>query len=242
MVQRPILAALIAAALAGAGCAPHHPPTEKSEVDDVEAWRAKRYDNLKKEGGWLSLAGLAWLHDGANAAGSDPASDVPFPAGAPAKVGTFTLAAGKVSFTPAAGVASAVSGKSLTGETALATDQDGDAEPTKVTLGSLTFYAIWRNGRTGVRITDAAAPARTAFAGIEHWPVDPKWRIEATWQPYDPPHHVEVPTVIPGLTEKYPVPGVAIFQVGGVECRLEPVIEPGETDYFWIFADGTTGH
>ena len=245
MVQRSILAALIGAALAS-GCAPRHGApadgTEKSEVDDVEAWRAKRYENLKKPGGWLSLVGLGWLHEGANRAGSDAGSDVVFPPAAPPTVGTILLEGDRIAFTPARGVAvSSTNGTPVTGTVTLKSDLDGEADPTKLTIGSLTFFPIWRNGRTGIRITDTTAPARKAFAGVDHFPVDAKWRIEAKWEPYDPPHHIEVPTAVPGVTTRYPVPGAAVFEIGGVTHRLEPVIEPRETDLFFIFADSTTG-
>ena len=33
---------------------------------EIAAWHAKREASLKAEDGWLSLAGLFWLHEGAN--------------------------------------------------------------------------------------------------------------------------------------------------------------------------------
>src|SRR5258708_39983341 len=45
----------------------------------IEQWRQQREANLKSDSGWLTVAGLIWLKDGANSAGSDASSDIVFP-------------------------------------------------------------------------------------------------------------------------------------------------------------------
>ena len=50
---------------------------------------------LKREGGWLTVAGLFWLHEGANTFGKDPGNEIVLPDG-PAKAGVFELQDGKV--------------------------------------------------------------------------------------------------------------------------------------------------
>ncbi|MDQ2898650.1 MAG: DUF1684 domain-containing protein [Acidobacteriota bacterium] len=42
----------------------------------IEKWRQERVTKLKAPDGWLSLAGLVWLHEGANHVRSDPAHAV----------------------------------------------------------------------------------------------------------------------------------------------------------------------
>ena len=42
---------------------------------EVEEWRAGRYEALRRDHGWLTLSGLAWLKPGVNRVGSDPAAD-----------------------------------------------------------------------------------------------------------------------------------------------------------------------
>jgi len=67
---------------------------------EIEAWRQRREASLKAEGGWLSVAGLYWLKDGANRFGTDPKGDIVLPAGsAPARAGVFELAAGRTTVT-----------------------------------------------------------------------------------------------------------------------------------------------
>jgi hypothetical protein len=58
---------------------------------------------------------------------------------------------------------------------------------------------------------------------------------------YDPPKRIKVPSVIPDYMQDYDVPGAAVFTIGEVEYRLEPVLEEGESDLFFIFGDRTNG-
>lgn len=219
---------------------------------DVRDWHAKRIERLKREGGWLSLAGLFWLKEGVNRVGSDDALDVVLPKSVPKTVGELTRAGENVTFTPAAGAgvtlaaASGGTGASaaataVTAATPLRNDHHPDG-PQKLTVGTVTFHVIKRGDRIGVRVTDTEAPTRKNFHGIDTWPIDAAWRIEATWVPFDPPRSIEIPTVIPGLLETYPVPGEAVFTLGGKERRLQPVLEePGATELFFIFGDETNG-
>ena len=52
-------------------------------------WRQEVDQNLRRENGWLALAGLFWLRKGTNLIGSDPESDILLPERAPTRLGTF---------------------------------------------------------------------------------------------------------------------------------------------------------
>src|ERR1035437_455582 len=65
--------------------------TDPAYASELSNWHNKRVQNLKKENGWLNLAGLFWLKQGENTFGSDPSNDIKFPSGAPPKIGTITL-------------------------------------------------------------------------------------------------------------------------------------------------------
>ena len=206
---------------------------------EIERWRTQRIERLRRDDGWLTLVGLFWLKEGENSVGSGPGNRVVLPAGkVPGRVGSLTLAHGRVAarLDEAAGVTAdgkPVSSLELSPDTS-------PAGPTVLKLGSLSFYVIARGERFGVRVKDAESAARREFRGIENFPIDPKWRIVARFDPYPAPRSISVPNVL-GTISREPSPGVLVFPVDGREQRLEPVLEQGETDYFVIFGDRTNG-
>ena len=74
-------------------------------LGSIAQWRAENEARLKADDGWLTVVGLTWLKEGESRIGSNPASDVVLPKSAPDRVGTLTLANGKVTFKPAVGLA-----------------------------------------------------------------------------------------------------------------------------------------
>src|SRR6266850_174149 len=59
---------------------------------DIEKFRQQREAKLTSDTGWLTIAGLYFLTKPETMVGSDAATDVVLPAGAPPRVGTFVLA------------------------------------------------------------------------------------------------------------------------------------------------------
>jgi uncharacterized protein (DUF1684 family) len=206
---------------------------------EVEQWRADRVARLTAPAGWLSLIGLEWLKPGENRIGSAADNDIVV-AAMPAHLGVVSLHAdGSVHLALAAGSDALIDGKPL--REAVLVDDAGEGAPTMVSRGTLSFLAIDREGRKGLRIRDSAASTRRDFAGIDYFPIDLAWRIEATWVPASAGQTLEMGTVI-GTTEKYPVPGTARFSRDGKTFEILPVIEvPGDAQYFVVFADRTSG-
>jgi len=208
----------------------------------VEQWREGRIERLTAADGWLSLIGLEWLKPGANRIGSGDDNDIVLGVG-PARLGVLTLDADggmHIVLDPDSGAV--VDGEAVA-EAALVDDMhvEGDAAPTRVSFGSASFHVIDRDGRKGLRVRDTEAPTRKDFLGIDAFPVDPSWRIEATWVPAEPGETLEMGTVI-GTIDKYPVPGKLLFSRDGQSFELLPVIEvPGDEQYFIVFADRTSG-
>ena len=208
----------------------------------IEQWQAGRVERLTAPDGWLSLIGLEWLQPGANRVGSAADNDIVLSAG-PAHLGVVTLAADsgmRIVLDKDSGAT--VDGKAVT-DAALVDDLHAgtDAAPTRVAFGSASFYVIDRDGRKGLRVKDTQAPTRQHFLGIDAFPIDPSWRIEATWVPAQPGETLEMGSVI-GTIDKYPVPGKLEFTRDGRHFEILPVIEvPGDTQYFIVFADRTSG-
>src|ERR1039457_5867850 len=65
--------------------------TDPAYILEISNWHNKRVQNLKKENGWLNLAGLYWLKQGENTFGNDSLNDIKFPTNAPLKIGTIIL-------------------------------------------------------------------------------------------------------------------------------------------------------
>lgn len=229
----------VAAAMLGVAAV--HATDVDSYQHNVEQWRAGRVERLTAAGGWLSLIGLEWLKTGDNRIGSATDNDIVLKAG-PAHLGVVTLASdGALQLALARDSGALIDGKPLRDATLVDDVKAGDGTPTTVSFGTTSFYAIDREGRKGLRIKDSAAPSRKHFVGIDYFPIDPSWRIEAKWIPAAAGETLEMGTVI-GTTEKYPVPGKAEFTRDGKTFEILPVIEvPGDAQYFVVFADRTSG-
>ncbi len=214
----------------------YEPPTGtidgSSHQKEVEAWRAHRADRLKAPDGWLALAGLYWLSDGNN--------DVSLPSKPPVQA-QFVLQNGKVTLQP---------NPSLTIEKAPVTvpvelRNDTEPAPTVVRTGTLSFAAIRREDavhgpRFGIRVRDTESAARTHFLGLDYFPVDSSSRVEARFEPYNPPKKILITNVL-GMTSNEISPGALVFTLQGREFRIDPILEQGEKDYFIIFKDATSG-
>lgn len=201
-------------------------------------WRERRVTGLKRENGWLSLVGLYWLAPGDNTFGSDKSNRVVMPEKAPAKLGVLSLKDGKVTLRTDAAAGMTIDGKPVTAPVEL---RDDNSEPgaTIVKVGTMQFEIIKRTDRYGVRVKDPQSEARTNFKGLEYYPPDPKWRVEAKLEPYDPPKKIPITNII-GMTSDESSPGALVFTLDGKTYRLDPIVEEGSTDYFIIFKDETS--
>jgi hypothetical protein len=229
---------LVAAFALSLGAVPALPADDAGFQKSEQAWRDGRAKRLASPNGWLTLVGLHWLQPGENAFGSDPECAVPLPEGkAPKRAGVLVLDAGAVRIKPEPGAGLMLDGKPVT-ERVLGNDE---AETTDVvTLGDLSFFVIKRGDRVGVRVRDAQSPVRTHFKGIDYFPADPRWLVNATFAAYDAPRKVAIPTVL-GTTETMEAPGVVTFTVDGKELTLEPVVEDPKNPKLWfIFKDVTS--
>ena len=205
---------------------------------EIDAWHAARIERLTGPRGWLSLVGLEWLKPGLNRIGRAADNDIVL-AKAPPHLGTVEWSADGaliIALDPANGAM--IDGKPAVDAVLL---DDRHPTPTEVAFGTVSFVAIDRGGRKGLRIRDSDAATRTGFSGIERFSVDPAWRVVADWLPLDPPFQLATGTVI-GTIERYPAPGKAVFAREGRTFELYPVLEaPADEQLFLIFADATSG-
>jgi uncharacterized protein (DUF1684 family) len=223
--------ALLSILLAAACHETHVSTADKAFLDEENKWRETRRTGLTKETGWLTLVGLDWLHQGDN--------EVKLPAKPPVTV-HVTLSGAQATLQP--NPALTLDGQPVTAPVVLA--DDAAEKPTLVHAGSLTFVFIKRADRNGeryaLRVKDPASDARTHFKGLDYFPADPKFRVEARFEPYNPPKKVAITNVL-GMVSDETTPGVLVFTIDGKEYRVEPILEQGEKDLFIIFRDATSG-
>lgn len=235
---------------------------------EVFLWRGKRLARLAAEDGWMSLVGLFPLAEGEYSFGTDPSADFVFPvehrlAGEeatgdgpaedepaeggspgdrperePAVFGTLTVTGGE---SPSAHLRASPE-VTILADGAPVDDadlaSDAEEETTYLEVEPYRFFVIERSGRLYLRVLDLSLPGRLPRPDIPYYPVDPAWRIEARFEPYDPPRTIPVPTILE-TTEESISPGALVFEHDGAEHRLD-AIDSGD-DLFIIFADRTTG-
>ncbi|WP_267224353.1 DUF1684 domain-containing protein [Dyella silvae] len=205
----------------------------------TQNWQNKRLAGLTAPSGWLSLIGLEWLKEGPNRLGTAADNDIVLKAG-PAHLGVVTLAKdGAMHIVLDKNSGATVDGKAVHEANLIDDANAGNGAPTVVTFGSANFMVIERDGRKALRVRDSNAETRTHFVGLDYFPIDPSWRIEADWVPFNPPHELEIGSVL-GTINKEQVPGKAVFHRDGHTYELMPIQEEPDS-LFFVIADRTSG-
>jgi uncharacterized protein (DUF1684 family) len=205
---------------------------------EIEAWHEKQMASLKSENGWLNLIGLYWLEEGENTFGSGADKDFKLENEAfPEEIGVFSLENGQVYFEPK------ISGVTKEGETLQEKTLIFDPESkimAKLSYESLHWVIIKRADAYGVRLRDYKAGAVLDFEGVEQYPIDLEWRVEARFIPYESSKTIPITNVI-GQTTPNPSPGYLEFQIEGKTLTLDALGADEDDELFLIFADETSG-
>lgn len=206
------------------------PPADYQKSFDK--WKADLVQSRKKN--WIPLAGLFWLKPGENSFGSDPANAVVFPKG-PAKAGTFELNGNDVTLKLLPGVQATVAGKAITTSKL---EADISQHPTVVEMGSLRFHVIVRGKRVGIRLKDLDSPAVRAYRGPDFFPLNPAYRVVATFTPSNGKKTVDVPNVL-GDVDAVPVAGTVEFEINGKKLQLTDLGGSAAEGLTFVFSDLT---
>lgn len=208
---------------------------DQKYIYEIKNWHTKRIENLKKETGWLNLVGLFWLKQGENKIGSDKSNDIIFPENAQSFLGKIVLKDTIVTIVPSSNADITSKGKKI-GEIELANDMQGKA--TILANGSLRWTIIKRGDKYGIRLRDLDAPLLKSFNGIDTYPINSDWKIEAHLDEYSPKKKMLIPNVL-GNIDTVLSPGAIVFKINGSEHRLD--VEDAGQSYFVLFADKTSG-
>jgi uncharacterized protein (DUF1684 family) len=223
-----LLALVACAAVAAAETAP------ADEVALVRAWRAGRVVEVAGDAGWLTVVGLHWLKEGANSFGRARDNDIALAGRALAPhAGRFVVAGHSVRLEPAP-----ASGVTVGGEAAASLELGSGVV---LASGSLRMFVIERGGRFALRVRDLDSRARRAFRGLDYFPVDPAWALEARFEPYVPARRLPIVNVL-GEEVEMLAPGAIVFVRDGREWRLDALLESEGDDHLLVmFADATSG-
>lgn len=223
------------------GCADPKPTIDPAaHRAEIEAWRAERLDRLTQPDGWPSLVALHWLEDEVETFGSSPEAELVLPGDDAAIWGRFVVEQGpggertvRVEAEPDAGVTH--EGEPV-GSLVLTSDIGG--EPTVLERGSAQFYLIERVGELAIRAKDLAWLEKDGEPHLESFPLDPAYRVEARFIPYDPPKKIPVANIV-GQLDELDSPGAVEFELSGETYRLDALYNPD--NMFLIVGDETNG-
>lgn len=208
----------------------------------VEKWRRAYEDDIKSDTGWLSIAGLFWLHEGENRFGSDPLNDIVLPEGsAPPDVGYFELRGDKITAHVNPGVVVTLAGKPVTTAEMTPDSQRGHTKPsdTQLVIGDLKLWVHASGGRLAIRLRDKNSLVRKNFTGLRWFPVDESYRVTARYTPYEKNKKIGIQNLA-GDSLSVPVSGFVTFTLRGQELRLDAQ-QDDEGKLTFVFRDLTSG-
>lgn len=236
--------AMLLAVMLIAGCGDGSGKVAQVEMDpeyrsEINLWRIQRQEAATNADGLLTPIGLFWVTQKAHFIGSGGRSGMRIPNGPPS-LGMLQQSGKRLFFRPESNVAVTVDGVPARGSIELRDDTYG--EPTLIGFdeGKGQMRLVRSGGRVAVQVKHAYAAALTQFKGLDFWPIDPAWKIQATYVPHPPGKTLEV-VAVTGLTEIVRNPGYVQFQRGESTYRLD-VLDVGAPDWLLIFADMTSGH
>jgi uncharacterized protein len=226
---------VLAVAIALLGVANLSQAQDLTYRQSVEKWRQDYETGLKAENGWLSVAGLFWLHDGENRFGSGPLNDIVLSdPSVPETAGYFDFHAGKTVVHIAPGVTA-----SLHGKPAESAELQPDSREDRLSIGSLVLYVHASGDRYAIRMKDNNSRLRKEFTGLHWYPVDESYRVTAKYVPYNPPKQVGIQNGA-GDSESVPFAGYTSFTLHGIEYRLDAEADKDGALSF-VFRDLTSG-
>ena len=235
-----IIVALFAFAVSAVAAAPAK-VAEPEYVDAINQWRDSVEKGLRRDNGWLTLAGRFIMKPGVNTFGTASTNDIVFPpqlkGTGPDVLGTITVDAVKKSVTLKLNeVVSMMSdGKPFTAERALKFDA---GKPDWVSVGRIAMHIIERDGRYVLRLADNESLVRKNFPGRVWYEVNPAFKVNAKFVPYPPGKKLSIVNVIDEVSEE-PCPGYVTFTLKGKKYKMDVVGD--DEGMFFVMRDGTSG-
>lgn len=209
---------------------------EKDYENEILQWRARRYDDLVRENGWLALAGLFWLKKGRNLIGSNPMCEIALPERAPTFLGIVELKGKAVRFQVASGVRVQVNGKSV--QKAILRSSE-EAKPSFITWADMRMVLHEHGGRYAIRIWDNRREERHTLPLLKWFPINKKFRMNARYTRYPDAKLSDHADSLGDMVEDR-LDGYITFNFEGKRYKLD-VTEKRDHKLFIKFKDLTSG-
>lgn len=207
----------------------------KTYRQSIAEWRMERDEAIRKENGWLSLAGLYWLKIGKNRAGSDPTCEIQLPSRVAALIGSLDHNGKSVTLRTEIGQKVNVNGKDV--DFAILQPDISD-NPSFITFNDLRLVVIQRGKRMGVRMWDNSREQRRSFPARTWFDVNEKFCIPALYTDYPHPKPTFFPDITGEKTESA-VDGFLEFEFNSNHYQLDATKEE-ENELFVRFNDPTS--
>lgn len=211
--------------------------TDDEYIQSITQWRQEVDTNLRRENGWLALAGLFWLRKGTNLIGSDPESDILLPKRAPTYLGTFEFDGNNVMLNVESNLPVEVNGAMA--KSALL-DADQEDTPSFITFDNIRMVVVRRSKGVGIRLWDNSREERRTFPPRQWYPVKKEYRVPATYTRYETPKIVKMPDILGAILDE-PMQGFVSFVLNGKKYELQ-VEELPDRRLFIQFMDLTNGN
>jgi uncharacterized protein (DUF1684 family) len=235
LARRCSHACVVALAALAVACAKPAPEPEAA-VTETEAWRAKHEADYRRD--WVTIAGLHFLHDGVQTAGSDKGHDVVLPASAPATLGRFVVAGTAVRFEPAPQASVTLAGAPVTAPVLL--KDDGNPKADELVTGSVKIAVHVSGERRSLRVWDPEGPLARGFKGFTWFPIQSDYRVTGRFVPDAAPRTLQVVNTF-GDMDTFTTEGVVEFALQGQTLRLRPFTTRPKRFYF-VFKDASSGN
>lgn len=207
-------------------------PITLQEENDI--WHADRIERLKEERGWLKLAALQWLEDGEHTFGTSSDNNIVLPEGSIDEyAGSIIIDGNDITLAPAEDGMFSISGEALTGNITFPAEN-----PIEADHGRLTFTFIEREGEIALRLFDQQSYVYENFRGIERFPADENFIVEATLIPHEEETTIPIINVL-GQTTPNDTPGILEFELEGEMHSLWAISASEGERLFLIVADLT---